>query len=68
MRVLYIGDIMGIGGIKAVEEVLPNLIEKHSLDFVLAQAENVFGYTNFNTLSVALYHTSPCIGLSGLVV
>ena len=41
MRVLYIGDIMGIGGIKAVEEVLPNLIEKHSLDFVLAQAENV---------------------------
>ncbi|MBL8121463.1 YmdB family metallophosphoesterase, partial [Candidatus Saccharibacteria bacterium] len=43
MNILYIGDVMAEPGILAVEKILPELIAKHSLDFVLAQAENVTG-------------------------
>lgn len=41
MSILYIGDIMGEPGITTVERVLPELRRKHSVDFVVAQAENV---------------------------
>lgn len=41
MKILYIGDVMAEPGILAVEKVLPNLIAKESIDFVVAQAENV---------------------------
>jgi metallophosphoesterase (TIGR00282 family) len=41
MNILYIGDIMGEVGVAVVEEVLPDLIKKESIDFVIAQAENV---------------------------
>jgi len=41
MNILYIGDIMGEPGIKVVEKVLPSLVVKHEIDFVIAQAENV---------------------------
>lgn len=38
--VLFIGDIVGDCGIKAVEEILPTLIEKYKPDFIVANAEN----------------------------
>ena len=41
MKILYIGDIMGDSGIEIVEQVLPGLREKHGLDLVIAQGENV---------------------------
>ncbi len=41
MNILYIGDIMGDKGIEIVESVLPNLKSQHSIDLVIAQAENV---------------------------
>ncbi len=41
MNILYIGDIMGEPGIRAVQEVLPDLRKKHKLDLIIAQAENV---------------------------
>ncbi|MBI3624529.1 YmdB family metallophosphoesterase [Candidatus Saccharibacteria bacterium] len=41
MNILYIGDIMGEPGIKAVQKVLPELQKKYKLDLVIAQAENV---------------------------
>lgn len=41
MKVLYIGDVMAELGMRAVEKVLPALIEAESIDFVVAQAENV---------------------------
>ncbi len=41
MHILYIGDVMGESGIKVVEKVLPGLKEKHQLDLVIAQAENL---------------------------
>jgi metallophosphoesterase (TIGR00282 family) len=41
MNILYIGDIMGEPGIRAVQKVLPELRKAHKLDLVIAQAENV---------------------------
>lgn len=41
MNILYIGDVMGEAGIRAVERVLPKLRAKHHVDLVLAQAENL---------------------------
>jgi len=41
MRILFIGDIMGRPGRKAVPRVLPSLREKHgSFDFIIANGEN----------------------------
>jgi len=41
MNILYVGDVMGEMGMRTVEEVLPNLRWDLSVDFVVAQAENV---------------------------
>lgn len=41
MNILYIGDIMGEVGVITVEEVLPKIKKEHSIDLVIAQAENV---------------------------
>lgn len=41
MNILYIGDIMGKPGRIVVSEVLPQLMEEHAIDLVIAQAENV---------------------------
>ncbi len=41
LRVLFIGDIMGKPGRKAVAALLPGLRDEHSVDVVLANAENL---------------------------
>lgn len=41
MNVLYIGDVMGVKGIEAVERWLPEIKYKFNLNLILAQAENV---------------------------
>ncbi|MDD5197166.1 MAG: TIGR00282 family metallophosphoesterase [Candidatus Omnitrophota bacterium] len=43
MKILFIGDIVGSPGRRAVKQLLPGLIEEHSLDFVIANAENASG-------------------------
>ena len=48
MVILFIGDIVGRPGRRAVREILPALIEKHKADFVIANCENAaagFGVT-----------------------
>lgn len=40
MRVLFIGDIVGTPGVELVRRRLPDLRKTHSLDFVIANAEN----------------------------
>ena len=48
MKVLYIGDVVGKSGRKAVEAYLPRLREELSLDFVILNGENAahgFGIT-----------------------
>ncbi|WP_455482667.1 TIGR00282 family metallophosphoesterase [Bartonella sp. B35(2025)] len=43
MRFLFLGDIVGITGCKAVFEQLPQLIKKWQLDFVVVNGENASG-------------------------
>jgi metallophosphoesterase (TIGR00282 family) len=41
MNVLYVGDVMGRVGLETVERILPDLKREKSVDFVVAQAENL---------------------------
>lgn len=43
MRLLFLGDIVGRSGRKAVLDTLPGLIERHGIDFVVINAENAAG-------------------------
>lgn len=43
MKILFIGDIVGKPGREAVKALLPGLKEEHSVDFVIANAENASG-------------------------
>ena len=43
MKILFIGDIVGSPGREAIKKLLPGLIKGDSLDFVVANAENVAG-------------------------
>jgi 2',3'-cyclic-nucleotide 2'-phosphodiesterase len=42
-RVLFIGDVVGEPGRRALTATLPHLIERHSPDFVVTNGENVAG-------------------------
>ena len=43
MKLLFIGDIVGEPGRKAVQTILPRLRDEHALDFVIANGENSAG-------------------------
>lgn len=43
MKILFIGDIVGNPGREAIRKLLPELKKEHSLDFVIANAENSAG-------------------------
>ncbi|MEI6075646.1 MAG: TIGR00282 family metallophosphoesterase [Verrucomicrobiota bacterium] len=43
MKLLFIGDIVGSPGRRAVRELLPGLSQKHRLDVVIANGENSAG-------------------------
>lgn len=43
MNILYIGDIMGEPGIRAIEKLLPEIRSQYAVDAVIAQAENTTG-------------------------
>lgn len=43
IKLLFIGDIVGEPGRKAVRALLPGLRERHELDFVVANGENAAG-------------------------
>lgn len=43
MNILFIGDIMGKPGRRAVRELLPGLMEARSIDLVIANCENAAG-------------------------
>jgi len=48
MKILFIGDIVGKSGRKAVREILPPLVSNHGINFVIANCENAaagFGVT-----------------------
>lgn len=41
MNLLYVGDVMGEMGVRAIERVLPKVLADYGIDLVIAQAENV---------------------------
>ncbi len=43
MNILFIGDIVGAPGRRAVEELLPRLVDHHLIDLVVANGENASG-------------------------
>ena len=43
MKLLFIGDIVGQPGRRAVAELVPKLRQQHALDFVIANGENSAG-------------------------
>jgi metallophosphoesterase (TIGR00282 family) len=43
MRILFLGDVVGKPGRRAVAALLPRLIDRERLDFVIANCENVAG-------------------------
>jgi metallophosphoesterase (TIGR00282 family) len=59
MKILFIGDIVGSPGRMAVRELLPPLIAKKKIDFVIANCENAaagFGVTRKNVEELFSYH------------
>ena len=53
MKILFLGDIVGNSGCKAVKENLPKIIKKKKIDFVIVNGENAaqdgMGITENNT-------------------
>ncbi len=43
MHILFIGDVTGSAGRKAIKELLPKLKKREGLDFVIANGENLAG-------------------------
>jgi 2',3'-cyclic-nucleotide 2'-phosphodiesterase len=64
MKILYIGDIMGEAGIKAVKRMLPEFEKKYEPDVVLAQAENV---TDGRGMTRADYKRLQALGIDGFM-
>ena len=52
-RILFIGDVVGRPGRRALRELLPQLREEEHPDFVIVNAENSAGGFGFNRRSVA---------------
>ena len=40
MKILFLGDIVGPAGCKAIKNFLPNIIQKNQIDFVIVNGEN----------------------------
>jgi metallophosphoesterase (TIGR00282 family) len=43
MNILFIGDVVGAPGRRALEELLPRLVDRHFIDLVIANGENAAG-------------------------
>lgn len=43
MRILFIGDVVGRSGRRAVEQHLPTLRRRYAIDFVVVNGENAAG-------------------------
>jgi metallophosphoesterase (TIGR00282 family) len=52
MRILFLGDVVGKPGRRAVSVLLPRLIDRERLDLVIANCENVAGGTGVDPKSV----------------
>ena len=47
MRLLFVGDVVGKPGRRAVHNILPRLVDHHRADFVVVNIENAAGGYGF---------------------
>ena len=45
MKIVFLGDIVGKPGRRIVQRLLPDIVRKHNIDLVVANAENIAGGT-----------------------
>ena len=43
MKILAVGDIVGVVGLKKLKEVLPKIKQEKNIDFIIVNGENVAG-------------------------
>lgn len=58
MRILFIGDIVGEPGRRAVRKLVPDLRRRHQLDWVIANGENSAGGSGITTDTAAEIYAS----------
>ena len=67
MKILFLGDIIGLSGCKAVTQNLPTIIKKKNIDFVIVNgenaAENGLGITN--KIAIDLFNSGVNVITSG---
>jgi metallophosphoesterase (TIGR00282 family) len=59
MKILFIGDVVGKPGRRAIRELLPEIVIQHKIDFVIANCENAaagFGVTRDVVEELYSYH------------
>lgn len=54
MRILYLGDVVGLNAVRAIREELPDIKKEHKIDFALANGENA---SNIFGISAAEYES-----------
>ncbi len=52
MKILFVGDIFGRGGRETVKKILPEMIEEHKPDLVLANPENLSHGNGFSKKAI----------------
>jgi len=53
MKILFIGDIVGEPGRRAVKQLIPVLRERHGLDVIIANGENSAGGSGITPMTAA---------------
>ena len=52
MRILFIGDIVGEPGRRAIKELVPKIVKREKIDFVIANGENTAGGSGITPMIV----------------
>ena len=62
MKILFIGDIVGEPGRKAVSTLVPRLRRQHDLDVVIANGENSAGGSGITPKTAVFMHVNDTFG------
>ena len=60
MKILILGDVMGVSGRNALYEKLPDLIKKKEIDFVIVNGENAADDGRGITQDIAKKYKAEC--------
>ena len=67
MRILFLGDVVGLSGCKAIKKYLPQQIKKRKIDFVIVNGENAAknGLGITNEIAIRLFNCGVNVITSG---